>query len=552
MPVIKISKKRLHELVGEELSSKDINDVLFNLKSESEPIDEDKLEVEINSDRPDLFITEGLARAVKGLLEIEIGLFQPKTYLSNYQLKVVEKTSRPYIGLAIIKNYPLTEEVLEELIQFQEKLHITIGRKRRKMAIGIHDLDKIGCKNIEYRMVELSEKMIPLDRETPMTIKEVLKETPQGREYGKISVIGNKHPAILVDDEIISLPPVINSNITRLEPGTKNLLIDVTGTDQFTVLKTLDILTSILNERDNSEIGLVKIDSFYHKGTLPILERDKVALDKNEVSRILGFNLTIQDIRRLLNKMRMEIEKTDENTLYVTIPEYRIDIIHPVDIIEDIAMAYGYNSLPLTKPTTLLAPSKTRIELIENIVRNLSVGLGFQEVNTHILVGEEALLFDEKDKGLITVKNPVTETMKYVRRSILPSLMIVLKESQGEVLPIKIFETGEIAFKYKSRYKIEYSLGLAIMKDEVGYEEIQASTYSLLRSLGLKPSAMKTSVPYMIDGRTAFILANDIRVGIAGEIHPSVLNKLNIKYPVIAAEINISRILSLFKKSVED
>ncbi|MEM3491360.1 MAG: phenylalanine--tRNA ligase beta subunit-related protein, partial [Fervidicoccaceae archaeon] len=255
MPVLYLNPERLISFIGDRgIALEKLNEILFSLKSESSLTADGLLEVEVNSDRPDLFISEGIARAVKGLIGYEKGLFQPRIQDSSYMLKVDEVPSRPFIAIGIVRGVELGEEGLKELIQFQEKLHITIGRNRRKMAIGIHDLRKIPSQDLRYTMVTLEHEMFPLGIREKKKIREVLSGTPQGRSYGEISLIGGAHPAIFSGDEIISLPPVINSEITRIEPDTKDLLIDVTGIDEETVLKTLDLITSILNEKTGSII----------------------------------------------------------------------------------------------------------------------------------------------------------------------------------------------------------------------------------------------------------------------------------------------------------
>jgi Phenylalanyl-tRNA synthetase beta subunit len=157
---IVLKESRLLNLLG--LEEKDLNDVLFNLKSEVEKRGEDELEIEINSDRLDMLSPEGIKRAVDGILGRKLGEAKYEVVPTNYQLIIDDVESRPYALAAVVYDVKLDDDRIKELIQFQEKLHCTIGRKRKKVAIGIHDLDKIDGKGIRYSKVPLDYKFVPI------------------------------------------------------------------------------------------------------------------------------------------------------------------------------------------------------------------------------------------------------------------------------------------------------------------------------------------------------------------------------------------------------
>ncbi len=553
MPVVKLSVKRLLDLIGDKsVDEQKLEELLFNLKCEATPLEDGRIEVEVNSDRPDLLISEGVARAVKGLLGVEKGLPHLSVYDTSITLEVHDVPSRPYIGLGVLENYPLDEETLEELIQFQEKLHTTIGRKRRKVAIGIHDLDKLPSKKIVYKEVDIREAtMKPLHREGEWKVIDVLEKTEQGREYGRISLRNDfMHPAIYAGDEIISLPPVLNSDVTRLEPGTRNLLIDVTGTDREAVLKTLDILLSTLAERRGARIGRVVVSSPYHEGFMPLLSRESMRVSCDYVCQQLGFKLDCNEIASLLEKMRFGVS-TDGRELCIVVPEYRIDILHPIDIVEDVAIAYGYSNISVLKPREIMKPSPHELPRVCWRASEIMVGLGFTELMTYILVPERlATKILLPSRSLVRLRNPVSLEMNVVRPSLIVSLLLALRESQGVELPLKIFEIGETACMVGGRVISNVALGLAVMDDSVSFEDVQAPLFALLEYLGLTPSTKRAEFSFMIRGRAAYVEANGSRVGVVGEIHPSLLEELDIKYPVAVAEVNLEALLRLTRESI--
>jgi len=554
MPVITIGIERLMKLLGEDLDISELSEYLFTLKSETENIDEEqgKIEIEINSDRPDLLISEGIARAIKGLLGKEVGLPKLNTSKTNYTLEIKNVPSRPYIAMGIIYNYELTEEVLEELIQFQEKLHSTIGRNRKKIAIGIHDLDKIRTRNFEYKEIDIrKEEMLPLHQDKRMKVIEVIEQLEQGREYGEISIRDSYyHPAIYADGEIISLPPVINSDITRLEPGTKNLLIDVTGTDLYTVNKTLDIILSILSEREKNTIGTIACHDINGETILetPRLERGEILIKTEYINKMLGFTLTTKQIIDLLLRMRWEAEPVNNNEIFAIYPEYRIDILHPIDVVEDIAVSWGYDKIPIQKPTRMLVAEPNKIESFQRLLARIVSGLGFIETKTFTMIPNRIarLLIEEKEE-IIAISNPISQEMSVIRPNIISSIILTLKENMKGFLPLKIFEIGETASITKTgRITVRRKIGLGYMDDEVSFEDIHAPIHALIEALGLVPSTKKKDYPGLIKGRSASIFANNRLVGFLGEVHPSILVENKIKYPIAVAELDIEELFNLW------
>lgn len=553
MPVIYLNIDRLNKLIGEKLSYQKLESLLFSLKSESKMIDSSTLEIEVNSDRPDLFAPEGMARALKGLLEIDTGLFQPrvKESLQEYSARIFDVPSRPYIAIGILRGIELGEEGLKELIQFQEKIHVTIGRKRKKVAIGIHDLGKVPGRELLYTMVPLDYEMVPLGSKAKMKVKDVLRETEQGKSYGEISLLGGTHPAIISNGEIVSLPPVINSEITRIEPETKDLLIDVTGTDRNTVIKTLDLLCSILNEHKGSMIE--KVNIFEQNSIVPrqdpSLMRTNIMLKREYATKVLGFDLKDDEIILYLSKMRFGAVRKNEEWIEVSIPEYRLDVMHPVDLVEEIAMAYGYDKIPSKPPSFKTEGALNNISIVSKAVRLVLIGLGFQEVQGFTLIGPIAELFKTGNIKPIKIKNPVSEEISWVRPSTSFSLLTFLRENQHAELPLRIFEIGDFAYQNDDKLVQKKSVAIAIMKDELSFEEIQAPVYSLLSSLGLEVSFRKYNINYLLEGRTARIIANDLPIGIVGEVHPYILTLLEIKFPVGIAELDLEILSNLMLKS---
>ncbi|MCE4621733.1 MAG: phenylalanine--tRNA ligase subunit beta [Desulfurococcales archaeon] len=536
MPVLRFKPEKLIKLTG--LSLDEIMETLFKLKCESELIDED-LEVEINPDRPDLYISEGLARAINGLQGKRKGWKKPKIIDSGYSLEVRPPSTRPYIAAAIVYNVNIDEDFLEELIQFQEKLHDTIGRRRRKVAIGIHDLDKLPSKNLRYIDESLDADMIPLDDTRRYSIRQVLENTTQGQKYGNISLNTDRgtHPALYSGEEIIAIPPVINSNVTRLEPGTKHVFIDVTGTHRETVNKVLDIIVTALTEREGAYIGSIKIYTPQGEVTTPLLTTKTLRITRQLVTQTLGLELSLESITDSLGRTLHNVT-IEENSIIVTPAPFRVDIIREVDLIEDIAIALGYESLGFNRPV-VESPGKLLPESrLSRVLRELAIGLGFTEVTQLTLISPKLLDYTHFHER-VEILNPVQYEYSALRPSLIPSLLSVAAKNVHARKPVKVFEIGMIV-KPGSPPTDHLHMALLIMDDEVGYEDIQASVYSILRILDVDFKVEPTSHPVFITGRAARLLtSNGEELAIMGEVNPEILEKLEISFPIAVADLDV-------------
>ncbi|PVU74668.1 phenylalanine--tRNA ligase subunit beta [Acidianus hospitalis] len=534
---IVLKESRLLNLLG--LEEKDLNDVLFNLKSEVEKRGEDELEIEINSDRLDMLSPEGIKRAVDGILGRKLGEAKYEVVPTNYQLIIDDVESRPYALAAVVYDVKLDDDRIKELIQFQEKLHCTIGRKRKKVAIGIHDLDKIDGKVIRYSKVPLDYKFVPLNSDKEMSVSEVISSTEQGKLYGNISIKDNYSPAILQEDgQVLSIPPIINSNKTKINSSTKNLFIDVTGTNFDAVAQTLDLLVSNFAE-GGSKIGTVKVSRY--TSSSPLLIHNKLVVKTSDINKRLGLSLSTEEMAKYVRMMRMDAN-INSDEIEVIVPQYRIDIMTYVDIAEDIAMAYGYKSFSLPQYTSKGMGELLPITKLERAFRDLTIGGGFQEIFTFVLNKSSYLLYND----FVKIQNPITVEYDAVRNSLIWNMLKFLAKNQHARFPIKVFEVGDVVVKSEESdtgYKNDTRACLAIMNSSVSYEELQSVVHQILYNLkGKEPRYVRQEKDYFIKGRSAKILFDNNVVGEIGEISPEILEKFNIENPVVIAEIYLEKL----------
>lgn len=531
MVVIEISKKDLLNLIGMELSDQQIEDTLFLIKIEGE-ISDDTITCELNPDRPDLFSVEGVAREMKGFLGLRKGLVKYEVSDSKVTLKKERAEVRPVIHCAIIKDVELTDELVKSLMQVQEKLHITIGRDRKKVAIGVHDFDKMEPPLV-YRDVG-DETFIPLGESKEMSIKQILAEHAKGKDYAHL--VKDSFPLIYDKKGVISFPPIINSERTRVTKNTKSLFIDVTGTDEKAVSWALNILVCNISER-SGKIESVKVSN---KKTPDLRPRER-SIPIEKVDRILGIGLHKNDIVECLEKMGYGITSMRGDKLGITIPAYRLDIIHDIDVIEDVAIGYGFDKIEPILPKLSTIGGQSSLAKLSKKVRELMIGLDFQEVVTFVLTNRENNLNKMNIEGnVVELLNPTSSEYNVCRAWLLPNLMKILSSNKHVEYPQKIFEVGEVVvFDDQSPTGVRNIRKLAgvISYDNANLTEMKSIIETVLYNLSYKYAIDNLSHSSFIETRAGEIIVDGNRVGLFGEIHPKVIENWKLEKPVIGFEL---------------
>ncbi|MEM2984392.1 MAG: phenylalanine--tRNA ligase subunit beta [Candidatus Jordarchaeaceae archaeon] len=554
IPVITLTCNRMSELLGRKIDSDELEKTVPWLGLDIEEKAQDYLKVEYNPNRPDFSSQEGIARALRGFMEIETGLPKYKVTESGVVVKVDPALAeiRPYIVCAVVRNVSLNDENIVELIGMQEDLHWAIGRDRVKSSIGIHDFDKVKPP-FEYRAVDPEGiKFIPLNWAVELTPREILMKHPKGRDYAHIMEGKPKYPIITdTNNDVLSFPPIINGILTQLTEETRNLFIDVTGTTLKDVTSTLNILVTSLAE-GGAKIESVKVEYSDKVITTPDLTPKTWSINPDYVNRLLGLELSVQEIIKSLEKVRMEAEY-NSGKINVRVPAYRHDIMHEVDFVEEVAIGYGLYNLKPTFPKTLTIAEAHPYQKLSNLVKSVLVGLGLNEVISFTLTNFKEHYDYMRTKGKpVELLNPVSVEFNMVRDALLPGLIKILKINKHEALPQKIFEVGDVVFydpEAETSARRQLNVAAAITDTEVGFTDIKAIAEALLRELGCKHWKFRPiSHHSFIEGRVASIEADGKIIGHVGEIHPEVLNNFDLEYPVGAFECSLESFVEKIKK----
>ena len=550
MPTLTLRIGRFSEVMGRYVSIDELKKWIPWIGVDIEDVGPDYIKIEYNPNRPDFGTPIGIARTYKGILREEVGPINYTVNDSNVKIFVDSSVSerRPYIAGIIIKGLKLTEDILEELIKFQEDLHIGLGRRRRKIAIGLHDLDKV-CFPLYYTTVNPNFKFIPLDMDREMSIKEILDIHPKGVEYGHLVRSFDRYP-IIIDSEnkVLSLPPIINGAYTALTTESENIFVDVTGVSLRTLSEVVNLLATTLHDYGGKVYSVIIVYGD-REIKYPDLRYRSMKVLKKDVRQILGLDLSISEIIDAIRAMRMDARYIEsEDAFQVLIPPYRVDILHPRDIIEDIAIGYGMWRIEPCELEGYMIGRLSDKRVFEDKIADLLVGLGFQEVFNYILTDPDIHISKMcLSEDLIKVKSPKSKSHSVLRRWLIPSLLQNLSLSKKEEYPQKIFEIGHVVKRVDSKIEEEIHLAVAITHPRMGYTELKSYLDTLLDIIGIsKYSIIRTEHPSFIRGRVGIVVYKDIELGIIGEIHPKVLNNFQLINPAGVFELNLDLLFEIW------
>ncbi|WP_135303307.1 phenylalanine--tRNA ligase subunit beta [Haloarcula amylovorans] len=591
MPVVDVDPDELRHLTGhDEKDDDELKSDLFNLGLEFEGwTEDDEFQLEFAPDRLDRLSVEGVARSLRYHYGDDRGVYVPRTNSAEWTIEVEDQPAgRPYVTGAVVRGLDMDEDALESLIQLQEKLHATMGRKRAKGAIGVHDLtmmkggqarsasgqssgdeprDEAASegtgKSITYTSVDPDEAtFVPLDADAEMTPNEVVADHETGRAYGDLVADFDRVPAIFDSIGLFSFPPVINGRRTEVTEGSRDLFIEMTGTDQWTIDHMCNIVCYALEAR-GGKVERVEVEyadgapGEYAGRTLerPDFEVRSKTVTLERIRNVLGVDLDAREVVDYAERAGLDATQTETDdgqaAFEVEIPPYRVDVLHPLDLIDDIGRALGFNTLEPTYPDVSTVGGRHERSRLEDAARDTLVGLGFEDLlNFHMT--NEAENFERMDLSPadgtvgaadpVTIQEPYSEDYTILRTWALPSLLMVLENNTHRRYPQDLAEIGLAAGLDDSQntgVTEHRTVAGALARTDASYEDAKARLQAIAEAFDKDLQTPPTTHPSFIDGRAADVVLDGESVGIVGEINPKVLVEHDLELPVAAFEFRL-------------
>jgi phenylalanyl-tRNA synthetase beta chain len=547
MPVIDVNLEDLRELLEKDVTIEELRDRLPMMGTGWEGETAEGFQLEIFPNRPDMLSIEGLARAYATFTGLKKGLREYSVKEAGYEVVVEEKVEnvRPWFVTAVVKNVEFDDPLIRSIIQMQEKLHVTHGRRRRKVAIGLHNLEPVEFP-VTYTTKPPGFRFRPLGERFEKDLTQILTEVHTGREYAWIVEGFEEYPMILdAKGMVLSMPPIINGEYTRIDETTRDLFIDVTGTDLKAITEVLNIIVTTFADR-GAEIYVV--ENRYPDGTVlktPDLSPREMDIDNGYVNATLGMEFTPEETAGYLAMMGHETEPGE--TLRVRVPRYRTDIMHPIDLVEDVAIAYGYDRFVPVIPEIASEAGEAPLEIFSRGLRNFLIGFGFQEVVTFMMSNREKLFarMGLPEEPIAETSNPKMEGYTSVRNRLLPSLMEVLSTNKHHPYPQNIYEVDDVILidpSTETGARSARRLAIVLCHAKANFSEIKAVMNSILENLEVKAMIEAGGLDCFIGGRRYIAKVEGEPLCWAGELRPEVLESWDLEMPVAALEMDVNKL----------
>ena len=595
MPTIIVNRDALFKAIGQSFTDEEFENLCFEFGIELDDVTseqeimkneqkkEDKnlstetlYKIEVAANRYDLLCLEGLALALRVFLSKQkMPEIKPLNILpeEERQLIVYESVNdvRP-IGLcAILRDINFTDEMLKSFMDLQDKLHNNICRGRKLVSMGTHDLDTIKGP-FSYRALS-PEKIhfVPLNREEEVNgdgLMSLLKDDPKLGKYLYLLEGKEKYPVMMDSNGVImSLPPIINSQHTKMTLNTHNVLLDITGIDLTKceiVLNTLIAMFSVYCKNPFTVEEIKVINQKTGEGKIyPDLTPRKFQVDINYLKTITGiYDILPEKITKLLEKMELSAKILNPNEIEVLAPITRSDILHPCDIAEDLAISYGYNNIKKELTTTKTHGVQQPYNKLADLFRDEMAMGGYVEFLTMALLSHKDmftnLLSEKRDDKTVQILYSKSKEFEYIRSSLIPGILKSIEGNKANQLPFKIFEISDVV-EINQETEVgavnRRKLCFAYTNTVSAMEIVQGMVDLLMKKIGLGFNSKNVEKKYYIkksenkiffeDRQAEIYILNDIKVGIYGIVHPKVIKNFGIKNPVTLCEIDLQLIMDL-------
>lgn len=594
MPVVNVERRQLFEALGRSFTTKEFEDLCFEFGieldevttqavmekknqglavTEADYVDtpEDPIiyKIEIPANRYDLLCLEGIAKA----LNVFSGKFPSAPSLVGTpaveEMRVDPSTAtiRPFAVAAILRNITFTEASYKRFIDLQDKLHMNICRKRTLVAIGTHDLDTLQGPFSYEALPPQDIVFTPLNRDREMSAVEIMEEFEHDLKLKHFLHIIRDSPVYPViydaNRTVLSMPPIINGDHSKISTNTKNVFIECTATDLTKAKIVLNMIVDSFSEHCSPafEVEYVKVINpnvpEHSEGVLfPDFTIHEFAVEMADIQRITGISLSVEQACTLLRRMMLDAAPSSEHPdtqLRVLVPPSRSDILHACDIIEDVAIAYGFNNIPRIPPQTVSVGATQPINKLTDLLRQEIAMSGFMEILTFSLCSPadnyENLLLPA-DGTALEVTGKLIESQSF-RTRLIPGMLKTIAHNRDTPMPLKLFEVSDVVVvdpSVETGARNHRKVILAHVGTTSNLTMIHGMVDRLMVCLGevdyrVEQQPEETREPFFLPERAMSVVFKGATVGSFGIIHPHVLRNFEIVYPVSLLEISLAPFL---------
>ncbi len=554
MPTISVKQNLLRRLVESRGRVHDVEDLAFRLPlmgTDIDTCDDDVLDIEIFPDRPDLLSPETLFHGMMPFLHDSPPNPRLAVNPGTISMRVSPELSeiRPVILGAVVRGLEIDEDIIKRLMEHQEKLHFALGRGRKRASIGVHDLSTL-APPFRVEAVERSHSFIPLAMNDEMTLDEILDKHPKGVDYAHLLEGMDKVPIILdANDSVLSFPPIINGDHTTVTEKTRDIFIDVTGLDLRACESALMLICLQLSVL-GGQVESVRVTTCEGKdwsinGT-PIEHK----VERELVEGILGNSFTDDEIEEAIRRMGGIYNGDLSGVLSILMPRWRFDILHPIDLVEEVAIGHGYDDLAYDVPKAPMTAIPRPDGHLRRRIREALQGLGLIQIQSLTLSNDSDQFTSmrwKKDGAITRMTNPITTEHTILRQNILPGLLRLLAANRHHDLPQGVYELGTVVIDHTNRDRFAF----LVAENSGGFASLRGRIQALMRDLGCQDWTLEVleGGPWL-EGRSASIIVNGTTVGECGELDPHVSEYFDLNVPMSGAQIDVQLLSSVMQDPV--
>ncbi|CAH0752089.1 unnamed protein product [Diatraea saccharalis] len=585
MPTISVKRDVLFAALGKKYSDEEFQDLCFEFGLELDEVTTEKqmlmkeqgthagtgvseeilYRIDIPANRYDLLCLEGL---VNGILVFQGKKAPPQYKLTKHEdchsLHLTSATSqiRPYAVAAVLKGVTFTKQSYDSFIDLQDKLHQNICRKRALVAIGTHDLDSIQGP-FQYDALPPNEiKFKALNQEKEMTALELMElysHHAQLKQYLPIIRDSPVYPVIKDKNGVVlSMPPIINGDHSKITLNTRNVFIEATATDLTKAIIVLDTIVCMFSQYCAKPYEVQQCKVFAPDGTYelyPKMEYREEYIDVNKANRYIGISEPEERVASLLSRMCLTAGAGEGGGLRVRVPPTRHDVIHACDLYEDIAIAYGYNNIERRTPAVTTSSAQEPLNKLTEQLRRECACAAYTEALTFTLCSRDdvstKLGLKIEDVPAAHISNPKTLEFQVVRTTLVSGLLKTIAANKKMPLPLKLFELSDVVIMdpiAESGARNERRLCAVYCGKTAGFQFVHGLLDRVMALLRQPWAAdgytlKQSDDPAYFPGRCAEILLRGRVIGKLGVLHPQVLAAFDLANPCSALEFNIEPFL---------
>lgn len=588
MPTISIPRDLFYKELGVTMSDQEFDELCFEFGIELDEVTTEKRQVlnmaggnadvaslsdeviykiEIPANRYDLLCLEGLVDALRvylGKAQMPSVTVTPGPLVMNVDASV--NSIRPFIVCAVLRDITFTQASYDSFIELQDKLHTGLARHRTLVSMGTHDLDRLQGPSLSYEArAPETIRFRPLNQAAEVDGPGLIRLYETDLKIRRYLHIIRDSPVfpVLYDGArtVLSLPPLINSDHSKISLATRNVFVEVTATDLHKAHVALNMLVAAFSRYCAVPYSVESVRVRYPDGTeavTPAWRNRTETVSVAYINRMTGLQLDAPQISKLLSRMLLHAQPNPSNDelVDVHVSPIRSDILHACDIMEDVAIAYGFSRLPKAVPPTNCFGAALPINKLADKVRREVALVGFSEVLTFTLCSyaENFAQLGRKDPGneAVVLSNPKTSDFEVVHTSLIPQMLKTIHSNKSQPLPIKIFQVLDVVLQSSGNdvgARNERRLCAVYCAMTSGFDIIHGLLDRVMQMLCVPMDATQgysiraSALPTFFEGRQAEILYKGTVIGTFGVIHPKVSQAFEAPYVSTLLELNLEPFL---------